>query len=277
MSRQFIFPASAVLSVLIALAAGCAMQPDTLAMRAVTSPEGYTGRAFYRNGMLASEELDATGNDGKVDLWRYYLNNRLVREDFDTTGTGIISMRKRYNEDGVLIEVLTDTTGNGRLDHVVKVQPVAAKAPRSRRPANSYAEETPAPAAAPVETADNASESVPTIRNNVSTDDGYSRTGSTSSKRNVGAGELFDNNSSSAQSSYSQPAPVAQETTPAPATYDSAPARSTGESSRESSPASGSVIERIEPAASGSGSYYGTNRGIVPGPVFKHPSAGLEE
>ena len=64
---------------------GCGLQPEVLAMRDVVSPEGYPGRAFFRNGVLASEELDSKGN-GKVDLWRYYINNHLTREDFDTNG-----------------------------------------------------------------------------------------------------------------------------------------------------------------------------------------------
>lgn len=238
---------------------GCGLQPEILAMREVTSPEGYKGRAFYRNGILASEELDASGNDGKIDLWRYYIKNRLVREDFDTTGNGSINMRKRYDDEGVLIEISTDTTGDGRLDRVVAVTP---DRPRQQRPRRQSEPET---------TAQTERETTPAAEAE-----------KPAGKRSVSANELFGNQ-------QPEPAPVAQpepETTqtpepvtpqpevvtpaPQPAPVDNTPAKI------EPIPETdGSVIQRI--TVPNQGGYPTSNTGIVPGPVFKHPSEGLED
>ncbi len=241
---------------------GCGLQPEVLAMRDVVSPEGYPGRAFFRNGVLASEELDSKGN-GKVDLWRYYINNHLTREDFDTNGNGVIDTRKRYDNEGVLIEVLTDTTGDGRLDHIVRIVPEPAKQQaKTSKPADNKTK-------TPAKTSARATKTT-------------TPPPATDGKRSVGAAELFGAQGNTTQPATPDPippldnkpiAPIAEtEPVPAqqPAKIEPVPVQPPATNSQP-----GSVIERIDPT--GTGSSYPSGGRIVPGPVFKHPSEGLED
>lgn len=98
---------------------GCASS-ESLAMRPTTSAEGWQGNAFYRNGLVASEEF-ATGARGyAIDVWRFYDNHgRLYTEERDTTGDGQRDLYRSFNKDGTLAWQKEDTDGDGIYDRVV--------------------------------------------------------------------------------------------------------------------------------------------------------------
>lgn len=111
---------------------GCGTIPELLTMKEITTSEGYRGTAFYRNGVIASEEL-ATRPGGQIDMWRYYDNGKLVRMELDNNRDGNIDSRLRYNKEGILILIETDKNFDGKFESVVRPLEKRQSAPQRPR------------------------------------------------------------------------------------------------------------------------------------------------
>lgn len=106
-----------LLAVMAATVLGGCAQPESLVMRPAVSPEGWNGNAFYRNNIIASEEFSSGKNGVAVDVWRFYDGyGRLYTEERDTNGDGVRDLYRAFNKDGELALQKEDTNGDGVYD-----------------------------------------------------------------------------------------------------------------------------------------------------------------
>lgn len=229
---------------------GCAQMPEVLTMREITTAEGWQGKAFYRNGILTSEELDTLGNDGRPDLWRYYESGLIVREDFDTSLNGVVDTVKHYDEKGILVKLMVDTNHDGSFDSVTIYDP-RASAPASAAARSEGASTSTAPELQPRQ----------------------ADSGQADANRRLTLQDMFDSNNQSLSTQQRIDAQPPQDIPPVMPVRDEAiaPVAPTGVT-----PAgSGSIIQPIAPPAGQPTPSAPTRTGIVPGPIFHHPSESL--
>jgi len=69
------------------------------------------------NGLAVSEEFDAVGGDGRVDVWRFYDKGCILAEERDRNGDDRIDCRANYSvASAELREIQRDTDFNGDVD-----------------------------------------------------------------------------------------------------------------------------------------------------------------
>ena len=104
---------------LVAMLAGCVPPgPKRLSgIRNAVSPEGWRGKQYFENRRKVSEEFDAVGNDGRIDLWRFFDEGRLLSEERDRNADDLIDCRAFYSPaSGELREFRRDEDFDGEMD-----------------------------------------------------------------------------------------------------------------------------------------------------------------
>lgn len=253
---------------------GCAQIPEVMAMREVVTPEGWQATAFYNNGILISEEVD-TQNDGRPDLWRYYEKGLVVREEFDLNFDGAVDTQKFYDENGVLIRLMVDADHNGSFESITEYDP--KKNGQMRAPARSSASTT----ASQLSQQDNQPEEAqPAQQQPVSAEPATNETGQGEGKLTLE--QMFQsNNQQMTTPAQSDPRTIGEVPSVAPiepvqgqnvAPVTETPPAPVAPAQEEN----GSIVRPIQPPA-GYTQPAPARTGIVPGPIFHHPSEGLED
>lgn len=225
---------------------GCA-KPESLVMRPATSPEGWNGNAFYRNGIIASEEF-ATGRSGyNTDVWRFYDNyGRLYTEEFDTTGDGRRNVYRNYDKNGTLVILKEDTTGDGVYDNRVDYRQEKESCDINMPKTTTTRVRSPKqPRAKRVKTPKSSRNKTPRINNNYS--------------------------------AKIAPPPSSQILTPAPIYAPEYPAPTAPAPRQPTMPSGDNWIRPLTMPQTPMGDMTNANARVVPGPVFQHPSDGLDD
>jgi len=82
-----------------------------------SSPEGWRGKRYCENQQTVSEEFDAVGNDGRIDLWRFYHKGVLLTEERDRNQDDRVDCRAEYSAtSGELRAITRDTNFDGQTD-----------------------------------------------------------------------------------------------------------------------------------------------------------------
>lgn len=273
---------------LMAFFFGCTPPPEMLTMQEETPKPGSSEVAYYRNGVLGSEELDSQGKTGSRDVWRYYDRGVMIREDVDMNHDGAVDTIRKFNRKGVLIKLITDVNYDGSFDKVEEFDdkgqrlppkntaiPNLARSQAGRNPdrvrtQNGKPDENDAQAQAEEALArDQQSSSTTTTRS----------TRQQSGSRSVTAQELFGEEDNAGQSTPVAPSNVATPPASVPATNQEQDAVKIEEpvATPPASNEPGSIIRRINVPAAGGTAGSGSRTGIVPDAQLRHPSEGMEE
>ncbi len=112
-----------IIPVLLLMLMGCEVPGPRLLSgnRNLTSPEGWHGKRYTKNGITISEEFDAVGNDGRIDMWRYFDDGHILAEEWDLNQDDRIDARISYSPVSAEIrEIKRDTDFDGTYDIKVR-------------------------------------------------------------------------------------------------------------------------------------------------------------